>query len=161
TLDTVYRRTEEISDFAEQLSDELAEGDIDLAALVSSADVADAPVVKLLSSLFEDAVQIGASDIHIEPDEDVLRIRQRVDGILQEHTWHEVRIALSLVLRLKLMAGLDISAKRLPQDGRFNARVKDHKIDVRLSTMPVAYGEAVVMRLLYQTGGILSLDELG
>src|SRR5690606_7316006 len=85
TLDTVYRRTEEISDFAEQLSDELAEGDIDLAALVSSADVADAPVVKLLSSLFEDAIQIGASDIHIEPDEDVLRIRQRVDGLLQEH----------------------------------------------------------------------------
>ncbi len=161
TLDTVYRRTEEISDFAEQLSDELAEGDIDLAALVSSADVADAPVVKLLSSLFEDAIQIGASDIHIEPDEDVLRIRQRVDGLLQEHTMDEVRIAQSLVLRLKLMAGLDISEKRLPQDGRFNVRVKDRNIDVRLSTMPVAYGEAVVMRLLDQTGGILSLDELG
>ena len=161
TLDTVYRRTEEISGFAELLSDELAEGDIDLAALVSSADVADAPVVKLLSSLFEDAVQIGASDIHIEPDEEVLRIRQRVDGVLQEHIMDEVRIAQSLVLRLKLMAGLDISEKRLPQDGRFSVRVKEHNIDVRLSTMPVAYGEAVVMRLLDQTSGVLSLEQLG
>jgi MSHA biogenesis protein MshE len=161
TLDTVYRRTEEISGFAELLSDELAEGDIDLAALVSSADVTDAPVVKLLSSLFEDAVQIGASDIHIEPDEEVLRIRQRVDGVLQEHIMDEVRIAQSLVLRLKLMAGLDISEKRLPQDGRFSVRVKDHNIDVRLSTMPVAYGEAVVMRLLDQSSGVLNLDQLG
>lgn len=161
TLDSVYRRTEEISGFAEQLSEELAEGDIDLAALVSNADVADAPVVKLLSSLFEDAVQIGASDIHIEPDEEVLRIRQRVDGVLQEHIVDEVRIAQALVLRLKLIAGLDISEKRLPQDGRFSIRVKDHNIDVRMSTMPVAYGETVVMRLLDQSSGILGLHELG
>jgi len=161
TLDSVYRRTEEISGFAEELSDELAEGDIDLATLVSDADVADAPVVKMLSSLFEDAVQIGASDIHIEPDENILRIRQRVDGVLQEHTMDEVRIAPALVLRLKLMAGLDISEKRLPQDGRFSVRVKDHNIDVRLSTMPIQHGESVVMRLLDQSSGVLSLDQLG
>lgn len=161
TIDTVYRRTDEISGYAEQLSDELAEGDIDLASLVSSADVADAPVVRMLSSLFEDAVQIGASDIHIEPDETVLRIRQRVDGVLQEHIMDEVRIAQALVLRLKLMAGLDISEKRLPQDGRFSIRVKDRNIDVRLSTMPVAYGESVVMRLLDQSGGVMSLNQLG
>lgn len=160
-LDNIYRRTDEISDFAGQLSDELAEGDIDLASLVSEADVADAPVVKLLSSLFEDAVQIGASDIHIEPDEQVLRIRQRVDGVLQEHLMDEVRIAQALVLKLKLMAGLDISEKRLPQDGRFSIRVKDRNIDVRLSTMPVQFGESVVMRLLDQTSGVFSLDQLG
>ncbi|MEX2517394.1 MAG: GspE/PulE family protein [Gammaproteobacteria bacterium] len=161
TMDSVYRRTEEISDFAGELSDELAEGDVDLAAMVSSADVADAPVVKLLSSLFEDAIQIGASDIHIEPDEEVLRIRQRVDGVLQEHIVDEVRIAQALVLRLKLIANLDISEKRLPQDGRFSVRVKERNIDVRMSTMPVAYGEAVVMRLLDQSSGVLSLPELG
>ncbi|MCS3904481.1 MSHA biogenesis protein MshE [Methylohalomonas lacus] len=161
TLDSVYRRTEEISGYAEQLSDELAEGDVDLASMVSNADVADAPVVKLLSSLFEDAVQIGASDIHIEPDEEVLRIRQRVDGALQEQIVDEARIAQALVLRLKLIAGLDISEKRLPQDGRFSIRVKDRNIDVRMSTMPVAYGETVVMRLLDQSSGILSLPELG
>jgi MSHA biogenesis protein MshE len=161
TIDTVYRKTEQISDFAEQLNDELSESDIDLGALLADADVADAPVVKLLQSLFEDAIQIKASDIHIEPDEKVIRIRQRVDGVLQEHIMDEIRIAPALVLRLKLMAGLDISEKRLPQDGRFSLKVKEHNVDVRLSTMPVQYGESVVMRLLDQTGGTLSLNTIG
>ena len=161
TIDTVYRKTDQISGFAEQLNDELTESDVDLGALLADADVADAPVVKLLTSLFEDAIQIKASDIHIEPDEKVIRIRQRVDGVLQEHIMDEIRIAPALVLRLKLMAGLDISEKRLPQDGRFSLKVKDHSIDVRLSTMPVQYGESVVMRLLDQTGGTLSLDTIG
>ncbi|MFM9469763.1 ATPase, T2SS/T4P/T4SS family, partial [Streptomyces scabiei] len=85
-------------------------------------------------------VQVRASDIHIEPDEGMLRIRQRVDGVLQEHVLNQVKIASALVLRLKLMSGLDISEKRLPQDGRFNIKVHTHSIDVRLSTMPVQYG---------------------
>ncbi|MFT5453323.1 MAG: MSHA biogenesis protein MshE [Enterobacterales bacterium] len=161
TIDVVYRKTDQISGFAEQLNEELSDSDIDLGALLADADVADAPVVKLLASLFEDAIQIGASDIHIEPDEKVLRIRQRVDGILQEHTMDEVRIAPSLVLRLKLLAGLNISEKRLPQDGRFSLKVKDHNVDVRISTMPVQYGESVVMRLLDQTGGTLDLNLIG
>ena len=161
TVDTVYRKTEQISGFAEQLNEELTDSDIDLGALLADADVADAPVVKLLASLFEDAIQINASDIHIEPDEKVIRIRQRVDGVLQEHTMDEVRIAPALVLRLKLMGGLDISEKRLPQDGRFSLKIKEHNIDVRLSTMPVQYGESVVMRLLDQTGGTLDLGLLG
>lgn len=161
TIDTVYRKTDQISGFAEQLNEELSESDVDLGALLADADVADAPVVKLLSSLFEDAIQIKASDIHIEPDEKVIRIRQRVDGVLQEHIMDEIRIAPALVLRLKLMAGLDISEKRLPQDGRFSLKIKEHNIDVRLSTMPVQYGESVVMRLLDQTGGTLSLDTIG
>lgn len=161
TIDTVYRKTDEISGFAEQLNEELTETDIDLGALLADADVADAPVVKLLASLFEDAIQIKASDIHIEPDENVLRIRQRVDGVLQEHTMDEVRIAPALVLRLKLLAGLDISEKRLPQDGRFSLKIKEHNVDVRLSTMPVQYGESVVMRLLDQTDGILDIKRIG
>ena len=74
----------------------------------------DATVVKLLHSIFEDAVQVRASDIHIEPDEKILRIRQRVDGVLQENTLNQVKIASALVLRLKLMSGLDISEKRIP-----------------------------------------------
>jgi MSHA biogenesis protein MshE len=161
TLDTVYRKTEQISGFAEKLSSELAEGDIDLRQLVESADVTEAPVVRMLQSLFEDAVQIGSSDIHIEPDETVLRIRQRVDGILQEHIVNETRIAPALVLRLKLMAGLDISEKRLPQDGRFSLRINDRNIDVRISTMPIQHGESAVMRLLDQTGGVRDMDQLG
>lgn len=161
TIDTVYRKTDVITEFAGALSNELSQGDINLDQLMETADVAEAPVVRLLQSLFEDAVQIGSSDIHIEPDEKVLRIRQRVDGVLQEHTMNEVRIAPALVLRLKLISGLDISEKRLPQDGRFSMNVKDKHIDVRLSTMPVAHGESVVMRLLDQTGGMIEIEKLG
>ncbi len=160
-FDTVYRRTEAIESFAEELSEELSERDIDLGRLAVASDVSDAPVVKLIQSLFEDAVQIGASDVHIEPDEHVLRIRQRVDGVLQEQVMDEKRIASALVLRVKLMAGLDISEKRLPQDGRFSVKVKGHTVDVRLSTMPVQHGESVVMRLLDQSAGSLSLEQLG
>ena len=161
TLDLVYRRTEDIASFAEELDEELTEGQFDLEALSLGADDSDAPVVKLLQSIFEDAVQIRASDIHIEPDENVLRIRQRVDGVLQEQIMKERRIAPALVLRLKLLSGLDISEKRLPQDGRFTLKVKGRKIDVRLSTMPITNGESVVMRLLDQTEGATKLDNVG
>jgi len=104
---------------------------------------------------------VRASDIHIEPDEHVLRIRQRIDGVLQEQVVKERRIASALVLRLKLMSGLDISEKRLPQDGRFSLKIKERKVDVRLSTMPVEYGESVVMRLLDQTDGAAELKNVG
>lgn len=161
TLDLVYRRTEEIATFAEELDEELTEGQFDLESLSLDADDNEAPVVKLLQSIFEDAVQVRASDIHIEPDENVLRIRQRVDGLLQEQVMKERRIAPALVLRLKLLSGLDISEKRLPQDGRFSLKVKGKKIDVRLSTMPIEYGESVVMRLLDQTEGASHLDDVG
>ncbi|MCH7817055.1 MAG: type II/IV secretion system protein [Proteobacteria bacterium] len=161
TLDLVYRRTEDIASFAEELDEELTDGQFDLEALSLGADDSDAPVVKLLQSIFEDAVQIRASDIHIEPDENVLRIRQRVDGVLQEQIMKERRIAPALVLRLKLLSGLDISEKRLPQDGRFTLKVKGRKIDVRLSTMPITNGESVVMRLLDQTEGATKLDNVG
>jgi len=161
TLDLVYRRTEEIAGFAEELDEELSDGEFDLETLSLGVDDSDAPVVKLLQSIFEDAVQVRASDIHIEPDENVLRIRQRVDGILQEQVMKERRIAPALVLRLKLLSGLDISEKRLPQDGRFSLRVKGRNIDVRLSTMPIEAGESVVMRMLDQTDGATDLDEVG
>lgn len=160
-LDNVYRRTDEIENIAEELGEELAQTDFNIADLLPDSQLEDAPVVRLLQTLFEDAVQVGASDIHIEPDENVLRIRQRIDGVLQEQTMKEKRIGSALVSRLKLMSGLDISERRLPQDGRFNIRVKNKSIDIRLSTMPLQYGEAVVMRLLDQSGGILGLDKIG
>jgi MSHA biogenesis protein MshE len=111
--------------------------------------------------MFEDAVQVNASDIHIEPDERELRIRFRLDGVLRVQTTADRRIGGALVSRLKLMAGLDISEKRLPQDGRLNVRVREKSVDVRMSTMPVQYGESVVMRLLNQATGILKLDHVG
>jgi MSHA biogenesis protein MshE len=124
-------------------------------------EVSEAPVVKLLESIFDDAVLMNASDIHIEPDEKVLRIRQRIDGILNEQILNEVKIASALVVRLKLMASLNISEKRLPQDGRFTIRVKGKTLDVRLSTLPVTHGESIVMRLLDHSHNLLNLDKLG
>ncbi len=161
TIDLIYRKTSEISSLAEELDEELHDNAFDLSILESKVEESDAPVVRLLKSIFEDAIQINSSDIHIEPDEFVLRIRQRVDGVLQEQVMKEGRIAPALVLRLKLMSGLDISEKRLPQDGRFNIRVKNKSIDVRLSTMPVQYGESVVIRLLDQSEEHRTLDHIG
>ncbi|WP_394228330.1 GspE/PulE family protein [Pseudoalteromonas spongiae] len=159
-FDNLYRRTQDIESFASQLQEEYQETEeFELNAL--DENTSDATVVKLLQSIFEDAVQMRASDIHIEPDEGILRIRQRIDGILHENTLDQVAISAALVLRLKLMSGLDISEKRLPQDGRFNITIKGHNIDVRVSTMPVQHGESVVMRLLDQSAGLLTLDETG
>ena len=160
-MDTVYRREDEISSLAEELDEELSETDIDLDQLAQSDDVENAPVVRLLQTIFEDAMQVKASDIHIEPDEKVLRIRMRIDGVLNEQVMNEKRIVAALVSRLKLMSGLNISEKRLPQDGRFHIKIKNHSIDVRLSTMPTQHGESVVMRLLDQNEGILNLDDIG
>ena len=160
-FDIAYRRTDEIDRIAEELDQALSASDYDLEQLLQVRDVEDAPVVRLLHTLFEDAVQVGASDIHIEPDETVLRIRQRIDGVLNETVMNEKRIAPALVSRLKLMAGMDIAEKRLPQDGRFNIRVHGKSIDVRVSTMPVQHGESVVMRLLDQSSEMMDLHQLG
>ncbi|MBI3898117.1 MAG: type II/IV secretion system protein [Gammaproteobacteria bacterium] len=161
TIDRVYRRTEEITALSQELEQELSAYTVDIGELAAGEGLADAPVVKLLQTMFEDAVQVNASDIHIEPDERELRIRFRLDGVLRVQTTADRRIVGALVSRLKLMAGLDISEKRLPQDGRFNVRVREKSIDVRMSTMPVQYGESVVMRLLNQSTGALRLDGIG
>ncbi|MFQ6371859.1 GspE/PulE family protein [Shewanella sp. YIC-542] len=161
-FENLYRRTGHIAQIAGQLEEEYAaEEQFDLASLTQDDSDNETTVVKLLQSIFEDAVQVRASDIHIEPGDKSLRIRQRVDGLLQETVLKEVNIASALVLRLKLMAGLDISEKRLPQDGRFHMNVKGHQIDVRMSTMPISFGESVVMRLLDQSAGLLTLNETG
>ncbi len=160
-LDVIYRRTEEISGLAAELEEELSAYDIDLGVATAADAVNDAPVVKLLQTIFEDAVQVNASDIHIEPDESAVRVRFRIDGELRLQTSADRKIAQALVSRLKLMASLDISERRLPQDGRCQVRFRETVIDVRLSTVPVQHGESVAMRLLNQSGGILDLDRLG
>ncbi|EMI4515445.1 type II/IV secretion system protein [Vibrio parahaemolyticus] len=160
SFDRYYRRAKEIASFAEQLQAEHQDvQSFDYG--IDEADSEEVTVVKLVNSMFEDAVQVGASDIHIEPDDKVLRLRQRVDGVLHETILNEVNIASALVLRLKLMAHLDISEKRLPQDGRFNIKVRGQSIDIRMSTLPTQYGESVVMRLLNQSSGLRPLEESG
>ena len=161
TLDAVYRHTDEIATLAEAVRDDLQQGEVDLEHLSAEESSPDAPVLKLLQTMFNDAIKARASDIHIEPGENALRIRLRVDGVLQEQIIEGRRVASALVTRLKLMCGLDIAEKRLPQDGRFSMRVDDSAVDVRLATMPTTHGESVVMRLLSQSATLLSLEKLG
>jgi MSHA biogenesis protein MshE len=160
SIDRIYRRTEQITDLARELGVDMADA-VDFGALTAQLGGEEAPVVKLLQTVFEDATQINASDVHIEPQESLLQIRFRIDGMLQLQTEADSKIAPALVQRIKLMSGLDISEKRLPQDGRFNVRVGDKRIDVRISTMPTQYGESVAMRLLTRGTGVQGLDGLG
>jgi MSHA biogenesis protein MshE len=159
-FDRLYRRSEEISGLARALERDIGDA-LDFGTLSESVGQEGAPVVRLLQSIFEDAVQVGASDLHIEPQEAGLQIRARIDGVLQTQTQADKRIAAALAQRLKLMAGLDISEKRLPQDGRFSLRLKNLTLDVRLSTLPTHYGESVVMRLLGQGQAMRRLDAIG
>lgn len=162
TLDRVYRRTGEITGFAKELTAELGEVPVEFGELLGlTLGQEDAPVVKLLQTVFEEAIRMRASDIHIEPQENYLRIRFRIDGVLHVQTDADVKIASAVVLRLKLMAELDISEKRLPQDGRFNFKARNVPIDVRLSTMPTQFGESAVMRLLNQATGLMGMGKLG
>lgn len=161
SIDRGYRRTEEISGLARELSEEIGENYVDFGATLDSLGSEEAPVVKLLQTMFDDATQIRASDVHIEPQEGKLVIRFRIDGTLHLQAEADSKIAPALVLRLKLMSGLDISEKRIPQDGRFHVRVRDQGVDVRIATCPTQFGEAVVMRLLRQDGGMVGLAKLG
>jgi MSHA biogenesis protein MshE len=160
-IDRIYRRTGEITDFAREVEQDLGDSFVDFGALAANPGLEEAPIVKLLQSVFDDATQVRASDIHIEPQDTRLQIRFRIDGVLHLQTEADSRIATPLALRLKLMADLDISEKRLPQDGRFAVKVRNQRIDVRISTMPTQYGESVVMRLLNQAGTTLRLDAIG
>jgi MSHA biogenesis protein MshE len=161
TLDVVYRRTDEIASIAHEVGEELRESDIDIERLAAEEGSPDAPVIRLIQTVFHDAIQVGASDVHIEPGESALRVRQRVDGSLQEQLIDGRRVASALTTRLKLMSGLDIAEKRIPQDGRFTVKVGNKIIDVRVSTMPTQYGESVVLRLLDQSANLMELDQLG
>ena len=161
-IDRSYRHTDNIAGLAKELTTEISGVESDLGDLLglNSASTEDAPVVRLLYSVFEEALRVRASDIHIEPQERSLRIRYRIDGVLHVQTEADSKISGAVALRLKLMSGLDISEKRLPQDGRFAAKLRNGVVDVRISTMPTQHGESVVMRLLNQSGGILSLTGL-
>ena len=159
-LDRVYRRTDEISGLARQLEKDVGEAfNFNLTGVSEGGD--DAPVVRFLQTVFEDAIQVSASDIHVEPLETEVLIRFRIDGVLHIQTKADKRIGGPLAQRLKLMAGLDISERRLPQDGRFNTTVRGEAIDVRMSTLPSQFGESVVMRLLRQSSSLTGLSDLG
>lgn len=161
-IDLIYRRDTDIKKLAGDLLTELQTSATQLGEEVAIKQ-ADTSIAKLIDSLFEDAIQVNASDIHIEPTETFLRIRLRVDGLLQEQIipTKEKYIANAISQKLKLLANLNISERRLPQDGSFNVKIRGMNIDVRLSTMPLQFGESIVMRLLNQSANLLHLSALG
>ena len=127
----------------------------------ASAEVEDAPVINLVNGLISDAVKKGASDIHIEPYRNLLRVRFRIDGVLQEIASPPARYANAVVSRLKIMASLKIDEKRLPQDGAIRVKLGNRQVDLRVSTLPTIHGEKVVMRIQEGSAVALSLTSLG
>ena len=121
----------------------------------------DAPIVKIVNYLIFQAVQLRASDIHIEPEKRLLNVRYRVDGMLHRHYSLSIDLAGAIISRIKIMSGLDIADKRLPQDGRIMMKIGNRDIDFRVSTCPTVYGENVVLRILDKSSLTLTLDSLG
>ena len=124
-------------------------------------DTSDSPVIRLVNLMFSQAIRDNASDIHIEPYQGSLKIRQRLDGILYDMLSPPKHVQPALISRIKIMAKLNIAEKRLPQDGRIELKVADREIDVRVSTLPTAFGERVVLRLLKKSTVMLTLADLG
>lgn len=123
--------------------------------------IREAPIAQIVSAILEQAIRIRASDIHIEPQMGDTRVRYRVDGILQERLALPRGIQDAVVSRIKILADMKIDEKRIPQDGRFNFKMGDNEVDLRVSTLPTVHGEKVVMRLLKKSGGIPTLSDLG
>jgi type IV pilus assembly protein PilB len=158
-LNLLLTRLARMDDSIEDIVDEEDETEAEPDTLAEEAD-RDAPVIKLVHSIVAQAVQQGASDIHINPEEGDTRVLFRVDGVLAPAATIKRRMAMSVVSRVKIMGDLDISEKRVPQDGRFALTVDGRRVDIRVVTLPLVYGEGVVMRIL---GGVRvqGLDSLG
>ena len=152
------------SSLSEELSDEF-----DLQSFAGSISATedllsgsnDTPIIKLINGIISQAIKNRASDIHFEPYEDNLIVRFRVDGILKEILKQDSKISSVLISRLKIISGLDISERRLPQDGRVSLSLGDKNIDVRVSTLPSSYGERIVLRLLDKQASQINIDDLG
>jgi len=125
------------------------------------ADINDAPVIQLVNQIVMDAIKVGASDIHVEPYEKVVRLRYRIDGVLHEMSPPPKKFQNAIVSRIKILSELDIAEKRLPQDGRFRIKMKNRAIDFRVATCPVVHGEKVVIRILDAGNLMLNLGDLG
>lgn len=125
------------------------------------SDIDNAPIVKFVNNVIETGVRSGASDIHIEPQKNVVRIRMRIDGQLVQKMEINAAAMSNLTTRIKIMSGMDIAEKRIPQDGRIETKVDGRNIDLRVSNLPTVYGEKIVIRVLGGIGTVLSVDQLG
>jgi len=169
--DALLRLLQELGKNSAKLMDELAGAEAEIqfaedqeaaAPEAPATDIEDAPIVRFLNKMLMDAVNMGASDLHFEPFEKFYRIRFRVDGVLVEHAQPPIAIKDKLVSRIKVLARLDISEKRVPQDGRMRLIVSPTKtLDLRISTLPTLFGEKTVMRILDATQAQMGIDALG
>ncbi|NBQ23915.1 MAG: pilus assembly protein PilB [Verrucomicrobia bacterium] len=151
----------QIDGVIEDVSPEDAENTVDSNAVDLSLEDDDMPIVKFVNLVLLQAVQDRASDIHFEPFEDEFKIRYRVDGALYEMTPPPLHLAMPVASRLKIMANLDISERRLPQDGRISCNINGRQVDLRLSTLPTQFGESVVLRVLDRSAVNLGIEHLG
>ena len=156
--DTVQSMISEAGENGLRVIDTDAEEDMDLTDAAEGASI-----IRFVNQIITEAIELRATDVHIEPFEDTLRVRYRIDGVLQEASVAtEVKqFQPAIVSRLKILSKLDIAEKRVPQDGRIKILIADHEIDVRVSVIPMLYGEAVVLRLLDRSAVLLGLDKLG
>ncbi len=145
---------EEVEVLEEEEEEDLTAGEV-------QEQVEEAPVVRLINGILTDAVRRDASDIHIEPYEESLRVRYRVDGVLQDIMNPPKRLKSALISRIKILADLDIAERRIPQDGRIKMKMGDRVIDFRVSTLPVTAGEKIVLRVLDKSNLLLSLEDFG
>jgi general secretion pathway protein E len=159
-------RTSLMSDKSSALSDSGKKDDGDeflnhLKIDVTDSDDDDAPIIRYVNAIIFKASTERASDVHIEPYEDKLKVRFRVDGVLYDVASEEKTFQAAIISRVKIMAGLNIAEKRLPQDGRIGLRIAGKDVDIRVSTVPTQFGERIVMRLLDKTGSVLDIQQLG
>jgi len=159
-LNLLLARLARMDESIEDILDEGEEADSEPDLLVDEAD-RDAPIIKLVHSIVAQAVQQGASDIHVNPEEGDTRVLVRVDGVLYPAATIKRRMAMGVVSRIKIMADLDISEKRMPQDGRFALTVDGRRVDIRVVTLPLVHGEGVVMRILDKGVVVQGLESLG
>ena len=163
-LDRAYDSAGTMADVMKGMEEDLAVVEEDEAAEGAGAgleQINEAPIVKLVNSLITDAVRKGASDIHIEPYEKSMRVRFRIDGVLQEMMAPPFKFKAAMTSRLKIMADLDIAERRVPQDGRIKIKVLNRTIDLRVNSLPTIFGEKIVMRILDKTNLNIDLEKLG
>lgn len=160
TIDSAYAQplSAEVKAALKEATPEVARA-IDITEL--GKVIRQAPIAKIVSTILEFAIKARASDVHIEPEEDKTRVRYRIDGILHEKLILPKKVHEAVISRIKILSGMKIDEKRIPQDGRFNFRAGEQEVDLRVACMPSSHGEKIAMRLLQKTGGVVDLPELG
>ena len=162
-LTNSFAATNHQNDISEELSDEFDLQDF-AGSINATEDLLsgnnDTPIIKLINGIISQAIKSRASDIHFEPYEDHIAIRFRIDGILKEIFRQDSKIASVLISRIKIISGLDISERRLPQDGRVSLSLGDKSVDVRVSSLPSSYGERIVLRILDKQAAQINIDDL-